>query len=84
MLGSRVNQPVPLDNNDGGKTITMSDDQKEYLVVSWSEDELPEYIKRFGFDTWIDDIYLTVNWISVTEYSLFAIALVLIIFTLLY
>lgn len=58
-------------------------EKRLYVMVSWSAKEMSDYIKRYGFDNWIDRCYLTINPISVLEYSLFFIALVLMTRTLL-
>ena len=83
-FGSRANQPEALLVTHSEYSMLEEAEQKQRLVVSWSEDELPMHIKRFGFDDWIDKVYLTVNWISIVEYSLFFMAVVLLIMTLLY
>ena len=49
------------------------------LVVSWSKEELPLYIKTWGIDEWIDKYYLRPNWIAVIEYGLFTVAVILMI-----
>jgi hypothetical protein len=53
-------------------------ERKLRLLVSWSKAELPSYIVRYGIDNWIRQCYLTINPISITEYSLFALALSLV------
>ena len=83
-FGSKVNQSKTMLHESGESSMLKKQDQKQQLIASWSEEELPAYIERFGFDDWIDKIYLTYNWISVTEYALFAVSLILLIFTLLY
>lgn len=49
------------------------------FVVSWSAEELGEYITRYGIEDWIEKYYLRLNWVSLTEYVMFAIAMVLLI-----
>lgn len=53
-------------------------------VSSWSESELQQAIKVSGNDNWLADTYLTLNWISITEYSLFIIAIIGMTVSLLY
>lgn len=77
LLGRRVNLLKQLiDEKDIWNTLPQSE-RKLRLIVSWRPTELPTYITQYGFDDWIEKIYLRVNWISVIEYALFAIALVL-------
>lgn len=56
-----------------------SHDRKLRVIVSWQKLELPAYIRQFGMDNWIGAYYLRLNFISVVEYSLFGIAVVLLI-----
>ena len=83
-FGSKLNQSRNmLCENNEYKTLGPLE-QSHHAIVSWSEEELPLYIQRFGFDDWIDRVYLTVNWISITEYSLFITSVILLSVTLLY
>lgn len=63
---------------------TLPAERKYRLIVSWSREELPEYIARFGIADWIEQYYLRLNWISLLEYGLFATAIILTIHTLVY
>lgn len=49
------------------------------LVVSWSVDELGEYIIRYGIEDWVEKYYLRFNWVSLTEYLLFMVAVILLV-----
>ena len=70
---------------ESGADITLQpSEQKQHFLASWSQEEQPEYIKRFGYDDWIDRVYLTINWISITEYTLFVLSFILLIVTLVY
>lgn len=59
-----------------------SDERKLRLVVAWKEVELPDYIRKWGVDDWIDLVYCHLNWISVIEYSLFILAIILLFINL--
>jgi len=48
-------------------------------VVTWTEDELKQHEEKYGNKNWIEDTYLRVTWISVTQYTIFTIALVLVV-----
>jgi hypothetical protein len=54
------------------------------LVITYTETELQEVIVRDGNENWVADIYLTMNWISITEYTLFGLAVVAMSISLLY
>ncbi len=54
------------------------------VAESWSPDELQKVIVEQGNENWIADTYLTFTWIAVTEYSLFIVAIVLALCSLLY
>lgn len=58
-------------------------EQKLHVVTHWDKSELPDYIKRFGMDDWIEHYYLKINYVSIIEYSLFGFAVVLLGFDLL-
>ncbi len=83
-FGSRVNQLKSMLPADDGEGSLIASEQQPHFIASWSEEEMPYYIKRFGVDDWIDKVYLTVNWISITEYSLFILSIILVVITLLY
>jgi len=46
-------------------------------IVTWSEKELPAYIRRYGMDDWIESWYLQLNRVSAVEYTLFLVACIL-------
>lgn len=82
-LARRVNQsPALLFGSKIWESLPVSE-KKLRFVVTWSQKEIPIYIKKYGMDNWIDHCYLTLNPIPLVEYSLFLIALVLMLFTLL-
>ncbi len=83
-FGSRINQPQKMLKEKGAFKAVEPAEQKIHFLASWSEQEQPEYIKRFGYDDWIDRVYMTVNWISITEYCLFGLSLILLMLTLIY
>lgn len=68
---------------DGGYLKDLPvEETKLRFMVSWSEAELADYITRFGVDNWIIYWYLKPNWVAVVEYSLFLIAMTLMIVSL--
>lgn len=75
--------PEQIRGNDEYELLPASETKVRFLI-SWSDEELPSYIKRFGLEEWIDEWYLTVNPTSITEYSLFMVAVVLLVFSLVY
>lgn len=83
-FGSKVNQPKAMLQESGAYITSQLSEQKQHFLASWSQEEQSEYIKRFGYDDWIDRVYLTVNWISITEYMLFILSLILLVVTLVY
>lgn len=58
------------------------DEKRLRLIVAWKEEELPEYIQKWGVDDWIDLVYCHLNWISFIEYSLFILAMILLFINL--
>jgi hypothetical protein len=68
---------------DGGylKELPVEETKLRFLV-SWTEAELNDYITRFGVDNWIIYWYLKPNWVAVVEYSLFLVAVTLMISSL--
>ncbi len=83
-FGSKVNQSEIMLRENGIYDTLEPVEQRQHFLASWSEEEQPAYIKRFGYDDWIDRVYLTLNWISITEYMLFALSLILLLVTLIY
>ena len=78
VLGRRVNWSKD-DLVSANQWEAISHEERRLrLVVSWAEEEMPEYIRKWGVDNWISGIYLKCTWISVIEYSLFIAACVLI------
>lgn len=63
--------------------IFGSRESTEQVFNAYTPAELEVRIKEEGNDNWVTDTYCTVNWISITEYSLFAIAVILMLITLL-
>tara|TARA_B100000508_G_scaffold67978_1_gene53038 strand:+ start:4672 stop:5181 length:510 start_codon:yes stop_codon:yes gene_type:complete len=80
LLGRRVNRLKYL-LADSWSDLPDSE-KKLRLVVSWDRRELPDYIEKWGMDYWIEQYYLKLNWICVTEYVLFAVAVVLSVYSL--
>ncbi len=80
----RVNR-LPLLLKETGDWNTLSEDERRVrFVASWSKVELPSYIGKYGVDNWIQYWYLTLNPTAIIEYCLFVIAVVLMVYTLLY
>lgn len=80
----KVNQLKHMLVADGVWEGLSTDERRVRPVVSWSETELHPYIARWGKDDWINAYYLSLNWISVTEYALFALSILALVFSLLY
>ncbi len=55
----------------------------EEVFNTYTPEVLEVHIREEGNENWVSDTYCTVNWISVTEYSLFALAVILMLITLL-
>lgn len=53
-------------------------------IGSWTPRELEVAIVTEGNPNWVIDTYATVNWISLTEYTLFLLALILMIVSLIH
>lgn len=84
LLGRRVNRLKRTLVRTGQWNLITHDERRLRPVVSWTSEELPEYIAQYGVDEWISRYYLRLNWISVTEYLLFVAAVLLAIFVLVY
>lgn len=81
-LGRKANRLKVLLKEEGDWGTLEHDERKLRLVVVWSHEELPKYIKRWGIDDWIGKYYLRSNWVNRVEYTLFVCACVLIYFSL--
>ena len=55
------------------------EERKLRFLVSWSATELSEYIIRYGIEDWVEKYYLRLNLISLTGYTLFILAVILLI-----
>ncbi|MBI4086724.1 metal-dependent hydrolase [Candidatus Kaiserbacteria bacterium] len=75
----KVNQPKRMLVADGVWEKLSVDERRVRFIVSWSEEELPRFIMRWGRGDWIDKWYLTRNWVSVTEYLLFMCSLFILV-----
>lgn len=82
LFSRRVNWARRQLKATGAWKETLSEEKRLRLVVSWKEEELPYYIEKWGVDDWIDLVYCHLNWISAIEYSLFTIALILLVLNL--
>lgn len=82
LLGRRVNRLRYLLEQDGDWQQQSEEEKRLRGLVSWSPDELPNYMKRWGIDDWISKYYLHLNAISLIEYLLFGIAVILMVRTL--
>jgi hypothetical protein len=80
----KANLPARVLKERGLWTSLPSGETRVRLLVHWRKDELPAYILKYGLDDWIDLCYLQVTPMAVIEYSLFVVALVLTLGSLLY
>ena len=76
-MGRRANLLKQILQEKGLWDTLPQDERRLRLVVTWSYDELSEYIQKYGIDDWIDRYYLRINWISGIEYTLFVLAVAL-------
>ncbi len=79
ILGRRANRlrSILVKDDDWKK---LSDSERRLrILVSWDDEEIVDYIARWGMDDWINRWYLRINWISIIEYLLFAGACVLLL-----
>jgi len=83
LLGRRVNRLRYLLVQDGDWDTQSHNERRLRALVSWSPDELPVYMTRWGIDNWIPKYYFHLNSISIIEYGLFLIAVCLLLVTLL-
>ncbi len=79
----RVNRLPQLLLETGDWNTLSANERDVRVVTSWSHDELPSYIVKYGVDDWIKYWYLTINPTALIEYSLFILAITLMIFALL-
>lgn len=84
ILTRRVNQPKYVLLVSGVWDTLPESERKLQLLASWNAEELSHYIQKWGMDDWIDELYLRLNWVSCTEYSLAILAFILMIFSLVY
>jgi len=84
LLGRRVNRLRYLLEQDGDWNTQSHDERRLRTLVSWSPAELSTYMTRWGIDDWIPKYYFHLNSISVIEYGLFALAVGLMVVTLIY
>ncbi len=82
VLGRRVNRLEYILKEDGDWETQTHDERRLRFLVSWTQEELLVYMKRWGIDDWIPKYYFHVNAISIIEYSLFILALILMLMTL--
>jgi LexA-binding, inner membrane-associated putative hydrolase len=78
-FGRRANLQKSILIEKGLWSGLSEEERKLRLVVSWSSAELGEYITRYGIEDWVEKYYLRFNWVSLTEYFLFVLALFLLI-----
>lgn len=75
LCNRRANRLRSLLVRDGDWDVLTSDERRLRPIVSWSAEELPGYISRWGVDDWIPLWYQELTWVSVVEYTLFLFAL---------
>ncbi len=71
----RVNQPKQVLIARGDWDGLSNQERRLQFIVSWTAEELPSYLIRWGMDNWITVYYLRLNIICVVEYVLFGAAL---------
>ncbi|MEY2641296.1 MAG: hypothetical protein RL150_689 [Candidatus Parcubacteria bacterium] len=79
LLARRANRMKSMLAHDGDWNVLPDAERRLRLVASWEEAELPLYLRRWGIEDWVDHYYLKLNWISVTEYTLFVVAVLLLV-----
>ncbi len=77
LLGRRANRLRSLLVREGDWDVVTNEERKLRLIVSWSAEELPTYITRWGVDDWIPLWYYELTWVAVVEYTLFLFAAIL-------
>ena len=78
LLGRRVNRLRHMLTEEE-QTVLPASETGLRVIVSWNDEELPAYIKKWGMDNWIEPWYLKLNWINGIEYGLFLIACILMV-----
>jgi len=79
----RVNRLPQLLQATGDWNTLSANERDVRVVTSWSREELPSYIVKYGVDDWIKYWYLTINPTALIEYSLFILAIILMSISLL-
>lgn len=80
----RVNRLKAILQEDGDWEHISESERRWRPVVVWQQAELRSYMKRWGIEDWIERCYCRLTWISGVEYGLFALALVLLMLTLIF
>jgi len=83
LLGRRVNRLEHILRSGGDWGQLSESERRLRFVVSWNQAELPQYLLRWGIDDWAVPYYWRFNWIMAVEYSLFLLAIVLMLLALL-
>jgi len=83
VLGRRVNRLRYILEQDGDWDTQPEAERRLKWLVSWSPEELPRYMIRWGIDNWIPKYYFNFTSISIVECGLFIIAVVLMLIALL-
>ena len=83
LLGRRVNRLRYLLVKDDDWDSQIYEERRLRFLVSWTPEELPTYMTKWGIDDWIPKYYFHLNSISIIEYGLFVVAVSLMMITLL-
>lgn len=51
-------------------------------IISWSKEELPEVIRKYGVKEWIPLLYFRLTWVSGVEYAIFALGIAALVWRL--
>lgn len=81
-LSRRANLQKSILIEKGLWSQLKEEERRLRLVVSWAPTELNEYITRYGIEDWIEKYYLRFNLVSLTEYVLFIIAIIILVMEL--
>lgn len=81
-LGRRANRMKSSLIKSGDWDRLSVSERRLRLIVSWSKDELTDYIQKWGIEDWIPEYYFRINWISGIEYGLFVLGVILMILSL--
>lgn len=76
----RVNQPRRYLEEAGVWSGLSESERAVQLMCSWSRSEFPAYMQKWGMEDWIFVYYRRLNVVSLIEYSLFLLALGLVVF----